>query len=279
MALEEHHVQARDIAMLIADGGGVHRLTSGTNSVFRITNAAGSSTILKVYGSSSYQRREHRALDALREVEGLPTVIEWGTTDETDWVRFEDAGRWTLASLPGDSKAATQAGSLLRRLHEADSSKLSNLVEGIGAEWMHTALHGNFSRLERYRRRLGIPSEVFDRASDLSFPPTGPPRASHTRPAPNAFVIDDSGVVTLTGWIWATLAPPEWDYTYAYWQLSRHPGAAEPFSSGYGATVEPDALRAWVAFHITAALLREAEQRDGRLDDLRPYVEQLAAAV
>lgn len=272
-------MQAHDIAAALADGGGVHRLTSGNNSVFRIINSSGASTILKVYGSSSYQRRERRALDALRDVEGLPTVIEWGTTEGTDWVRFEDAGRWNLGSLPGDSKAATQAGALLRRLHEADYSRLSNLEEGIGAEWMHTALHGNFARLERYRRRLTIPAETFDRAIQLDFPRTGPPRASHTRPSPTAFVINDAGTVTLTGWIRATLAPPEWDYTYTFWQLSQHPAAGEAFSKGYGATVGPDVLKTWIAFHITSALLREAERRDGRLDDLKPYVDQLVKAI
>ncbi len=272
-------MQAQEIAALLADGDRVHALSSGTNSVFRITGTDGSTTILKVYGSASYQRRERRALEALDGLEGLPAVIEWGSTQGADWVRFADAGRWTLASLPGDSKAAEQAGSLLRRLHEADFSRLSNLEEGIGSAWMETALRGNFARLERYRRRLNIPSSVFDKASDLSFPVTGPPRASHTRPFPSAFVIDDSGAVTLTGWTWATLTPAEWDFTFTYWHLARHQNAGEAFASGYGAKVDTAVLRTWIAFHITAALLREAESRDGRLDDLRPYVDQLVGAI
>jgi hypothetical protein len=258
----------------------VNALSTGTNTVFRISEPGGSTSILKVYGSSSYQRRERRAFEALAGLSGLPTVIEWGSTEDSDWVRFADAGRWTLASLPADVKAARQAGSLLRQLHEADFSRLSNLEEGIGSAWMETALRGNFARLERYRRRLNIPSSVFDRADDLAFPPTGPPRASHTRPSPAAFVIDESGTVTLTGWTWATLAPPEWDHTFAYWQLSRHEGpGADAFSRGYGATVEGRALKTWIAFHISALLLREAEMRDGRLDNLRPYVDQLVSAV
>ena len=269
----------RDIAALLAKGAGVHPLSSGTNSVFRFTDIGGRTSILKVYGSASYQRRERRALEALEGLKGLPSVIEWGTTEGTDWVRLADHGRWNLASLPRDSKAASKAGSLLRQLHEADFSRLSNLEEGIGSNWMETALRGNFARLERYRRRLNVPSAVFDRAIDLSFPRAGPPRASHTRPSPSAFAIDDAGTVTLTGWTWATLAPPEWDYTFTLWQLSRHERAGDAFANGYGATVDSEVLKTWIVFHITALLLREAENRDGRLDDLRPYVEQLDAAI
>jgi hypothetical protein len=272
-------VQARQIATLLANGAGIHPLSSGTNSVFRLTATGGSTSILKVYGSPSYQRRERRALEALDGLEGLPSIIEWGATEGADWVRFEDHGRWNLASIPGDSKAASKAGALLRHLHEADFSRLSNLEEGIGSTWMETALRGNFARLERYRRRLNVPSAVFDRATDLSFPKAGPPRGCHTRPSPSAFVINDAGTVTLTGWTWATLAPPEWDYTFSYWLLSRHEGAGDAFASGYGATVDPEVLKAWIVFHITAHLLREAESRDGRLDDLRPYVDQLDAAI
>ncbi|MFZ0493783.1 MAG: hypothetical protein WAM81_11395 [Acidimicrobiia bacterium] len=272
-------MQALDIAALLASGASVHPLSSGTNSVFRVTDVGGATSILKVYGSTSYQRRERRALEALDGLQGLPAIIEWGATEGSDWVRFADHGRWSLASLPGDSKAASKAGALLHHLHEADFSRLSNLEEGIGSIWMETALRGNFARLERYRRRLNIPSAVFDRAVDLTFPKAGPPKASHTRPSPSAFVIDDAGTVTLTGWTWATLAPPEWDYTFTYWQLAKHEGAGDAFASGYGATVGPEVLKAWIVFHITALLLREAENRDGRLDDLRPYVDQLDAAI
>lgn len=273
-------MQPREIALSLANGGSVNSLSGGTNSVFRISEPGGKTFILKVYGSSSYQRRERRALDALAGLSGLPKVLERGTTDDSDWVRFVDAGRWTLASLPGDANAAKQAGALLRQLHEADYSRLSNLEAGIGSDWMETALRGNFARLERYRRRLGIPSSVFEHADDLTFPPAGPPRASHTRPSPASFVINEGGDVTLTGWTWATLAPPEWDHTFTFWQLSRHEGpGAEAFAQGYGATVEGGALKTWIAFHISALLLREAEMRDGRLDNLRPYVDQLVSAV
>jgi len=273
-------VQPSEIALTLADGGSANALSTGTNSVFRVRTPDGQTWILKVYGSSSYQRRERRALEALAGLQGLPTVLEWGSTGDSNWVRLADAGRWTLAALPGDTKAAQRAGTLLRGLHEANYSQLSNLEAGIDSDWMLTAFRGNFARLERYRRRLGIPSFVFDRAVGLEFPSAGPPRASHTRPAPEAFVIDNDGQVTLTGWTWATLAPPEWDYTFAYWELSRRTGAAvDAFSLGYGATVDGDVLRSWFAFHISASLLRQAEMRDGRLEDLRPFVDQLVSAI
>ncbi len=272
-------MRPRDIASHLSAGGRVNSLSSGTNDVFRIFAIDGTTSILKVYGSSSYQRRERRALEALHGVPGLPTVIEWGATDETDWVRLVDAGRWNLRSLPGDTRSAALAGSLLRTLHEADSSRLSNLEQGIGAEWMQMALSGNFSRLERYRGKLGIPSSIFDRAVDLAFPPTTVPRAAHTRPGPSAFVIDDAGQVTLTGWIRATLAPPEWDHSYALWLLSSFEGSRDAFSAGYEATMDDDVQRMWTIFHITAFLLRAVERRDGGHDDLRPFVDQLTRAV
>ncbi len=273
-------MKPRDIALRLADGGSVNQLSSGANNVFRVRTSDGQTSVLKVYGSSSYERRERRALDALAGIDGLPTILERGSTDETYWVRFTDAGKWTLAAIPGDAKAAGKAGALLRALHEADHSQLSNLEAGIDSEWMRTAIRGNFARLERYRRRLKIPSSVFEHAADLGFPSTGPPRACHTRPGPEAFVIDDDGRVTLTGWTWATLAPPEWDYTFVFWQLSRRASAAvDSFSEGYGATVAGEVLRAWFAFHISATLLRQAEMRDGRLDDLGPFVDQLVEAI
>src|SRR5665811_2376339 len=161
----------------LAAGGSASEVSTGTNSVFRVRTADGETFILKVYGSSSYHRRESRALDALAGLPGLPTVLEWGSTGDLDWVRFADAGSWTFAALPGDAKASKRAGALLRGLHEANHSKLSNLEAGIDSDWMRTALRGNFARLERYRRRLRIPSSVFEHAASLEFPSTGPPRA------------------------------------------------------------------------------------------------------
>ncbi|NIA24767.1 MAG: hypothetical protein GWP04_04290 [Gammaproteobacteria bacterium] len=273
-------MQPRDIARTLAAGGSANALSTGTNSVFRLRAPDGQMSVLKVYGSSSYARRERRALDALAGLPGLPTVLEWGSTGDLEWVRLADAGRWTLGALPGDAKAAARAGILLRRLHDADYSQLSNLEAGIDSDWMRTASRGNFTRLERYRRRLRIPALVFELAADLEFPPSGPPRASHTRPAPEAFVINDDGQVTLTGWTWATLAPPEWDFTFAYWQLSQHASAAvDAFSQAYGATIHGHVLKAWLAFHISASLLRQAEMRDGRLEDLEPFVDQLVSAI
>ncbi|GBD84481.1 phosphotransferase enzyme family protein [bacterium BMS3Abin02] len=273
-------MQPKDIALGLADGGSANALSTGTNSVFRVRTSDGHTWILKVYGSSSYQRRERRAYDALSGLPGLPTVLEWGSTGDSYWVRLADAGKWTLAALPGNPKAAKQAGTLLRGLHEANHSQLSNLEAGIDSDRMRTAIRGNFARLERYRGRLRIPSSVFESAVDLEFPSTGSPRASHSRPAPEAFVINDDGQVTLTGWTWATLAPPEWDYTFAYWQLSQRASAAvDAFSLGYGATIDRQALKSWFAFHISASLLRQVEMRDGRLEDLQPFVDHLVSAM
>ncbi len=273
-------MQPRDIANALAEDGNVHEISRGPNHIYRLYHPSGESTVLKVYGSPTYQRRERRALETLADLEGLPIVLEWGVSGETTWLHMEDAGRWTLGSLPGDEASARAVGAMLRRLHEHDPSGLSNLQGGMDSSWLAGDFTATFSRLQRYRRRLRIPESAFVKAADVAFPVAGEPRAAHTRPDPDAFVIDDDGRVTLTGWTWATLAPPVWDYTYAFWMLSRHSGAATgAFAEGYGASVTPETLRIWTAYHAASYLLRQAETRDGRLEDLQPVVDDLVASI
>lgn len=273
-------MQANEIARRLAGSARIVPISAGSNHVFRLYGGDGQTSILKLYGAASYQRRERRALEALAGLPGLPIPLEWGSTDDFTWVRMVDAGTWNLASLLGRLDTVAQAGAILRGVHDADHTSLSNLEDGMDADRIAADARATLTRLQRYRRRLRIPADLFDRIDSMPVPAAGPPRAAHTRPEPEDFVVAEDGTVTLTSWRWATLAPPEWDFTYAYWRLSaRGRQAAEAFTDGYGASIDSDSLRAWTAYHTASYLLRQAESRDGRLEDLQPYVEQLVAAV
>jgi len=105
-------------------------LSQGFNTYYRVwTDEA--STVVKFYGTTSQYRREHRALEALAGVSGLPVIFNQGLDGSTAWVQFLDAGRWSLATMPENTGAARRAGEILRGVHEARSELLSNLSGGM----------------------------------------------------------------------------------------------------------------------------------------------------
>ena len=269
-------MQPIDIAKQLAAGGKVQEVSRGTNQVFRIWPGDGA-FLIKVYASPTHERRERRALEALSGVEGVPEVIDRGTQDETNWVKFIDPGTWSLANLPESPGAARRAGQVLHAVHRADPEPLSNLAGGMDAEWLGSDFRSTFERLGRYRRRLQIPPELLSKALEADPPPCGEPRASHTNPRPESFLVDESGEVTLIHWEWATLAPPEWDFSLATWllRLQAGPVASAALAEGYGAALSENDLDAWIAYHAGMILLREAETRDGRLDNLNYIVDEL----
>lgn len=270
-------MQPVDIAKQLAQGGKVQEVTRAPNRVFRIWTEAGEVSLVKVYASDTHERRERRALQALEGVEGVPVVIERGTEEETNWVRFKDPGTWSLASLPESPGAARRAGQVLNAVHQADPEPLSNLAGGMDATWLASDFRSTFERLGRYRRKLQIPSELLARALSSDPPPCGEPRAAHTNPRPESFLVDEAGEVTLVEWEWATLAPPEWDFSLATWllRLQAGPVAAAALAEGYGAALSEADLDAWIAYHAGMILLREGETRDGRLDSLSYIVDEL----
>ena len=87
--------------------------------------------------------------------------------------------------------------------------------------------------------------------------------------------------MTLVGWGWATLAPPEWDLSYALWRVGIDMGEAgmTAFQHGYGRDMAADQFDAWVAYHSAQSLLHDAETQEGRLDHLRETVATLEAAL
>ncbi len=105
---------------------------------------------------------------------------------------------------------------------------------------------------------------------------------AHTNPAPDNFLVNDAGDVTLINWEWATVAPLEWDLSKALWMLSLQSGraAANAFAEGYGADMNPAQLDRWTVYHVGMMLVYESENRiKGRLDDLAYLIDELRRAV
>ena len=272
------HMDAVEIARELAGGGRVHELAGDHYRLFRIWSGS-STSLVKVYASESWARREERALNALATVQGLPKVLDRGSTDGSSWLRFEDPGMWNLATLPESAPGALQAGQILRSLHDADPSALTNLSGGITPEKIETEYRATFERLERYRGRLGMRRDIIDRALAAPLPRSSSPRATHSNPRPEKFLVADGGQVTLVDWGWATVAPPEWDYSLAWWSFRIGVGdrSVAKISEGYGAALSDASLQPWVVYHVGTHLLRIAETQSGRLEQLEPIVNELGA--
>ena len=276
-----------ELVAKIAKGGRVQELTSGSeravgsNRIFRLwTDNA--TRILKAYGSAARERRERHALQVLRPVDGLPTVVDRGADGEIHWAIFEDAGSWSLNSLPENLSLARQSGAILRGVHEAEPEEMTNMARGIDQEWVTVDFISTFKRLERYRGRLEVDAELLDEARGVRPPFASAPRVTHTNPSPDNFLVNDSGEVTLINWEWSTLAPLEWDLSKALWLLSLQSGqaAAAAFAEGYGADMDPGQLDRWTVYHAGMMLVYESENRiKGRLDDLSYLIDELRRAV
>lgn len=275
-----------EIAQQFAQGGGYAELTSpggaaGANRVFRIWYG-GESRVLKVYGAQSRRRREERALEMLGGLPGLPVVLDRGVDGDLHWVLFRDAGQWSLGALPENQGLAQSAGRILVALHRFEGEAFSNLARGIDQEWVTVDFLSTYRRLERYRGRLNISQKLLAAARAVRPPFASEPRVAHTNPAPNNFVVDASGNVTLIGWEWATMAPPEWDLSRASWLLNLRSGlaTARALEEGYGTRLAPAQLDRWTVYHVGMMLVYETENRlAGRLDDLRDLVAELQRAV
>jgi aminoglycoside phosphotransferase (APT) family kinase protein len=274
-------MDAADIVARMAPSATIKEISSGANRVFRLLEESGRSSVVKVFTTLARERRERHALEALAGIPGVPHILERGATEGKAWIRLEDGGAWSLATLPKNLDATRRAGAVLRGIHDSNAP-ITNLEGGIDAEYVQTHYLSTLDRLARYRRRLNLPSSVLADARIASTRlEASKPHPSHTRPHPGNFVVNESGEVTLVDWEWATLAPPEWDLSLATWRFSRELGqdAAEALWSGYGATFPQSRLRPWVAYHAAMMMLSAAEQRDGRLGDLAYLVDDLARSV
>jgi len=259
-------VKALEVAQKLAEGGRVHELTGmergqSANRVYRIW--LGERTrIAKIYGTPARERRETHALDALAAVEGTPELVDRGLEGDLHWAVFEDAGRWNLGTLPENPGLGRKAGQILRAVHDTASEKITNLSRGMDQEWVAVDFLSTLRRLERYRRRLELSADLISDAREVRPPFASDPRSSHTNPAPDNFVVDDDGNITLINWEWATVAPAEWDLSKATWLLGLHAGplAAEAFQEGYGRTMDQYQLDRWIVYHAAMTLVFRVER-------------------
>jgi aminoglycoside phosphotransferase (APT) family kinase protein len=268
------------VAGLHPSATNIRELNAGDNRLFRVIEADGRSSMVKVYPVASRERRERRALEALANTPSVPQLLGHGLHDEMAWLQMNDAGHWSLATLPKNLDTVRAAGTALRGIHAA-KAEITNLSAGIDSGYVLNHYRSTIERLGRYRRRFEMQQAVLDRALEMEPPLATIPAPAHTKPVPSKFVVDDDSMVTLVDWEWATLAPPEWDLTLAVWQLARTLGddAAGAFREGYGAELAEGRYRPWVAYHAAMMMLEAAEVREGRLGDLQYLVGDLTEAV
>ena len=265
----------------IAAGQTIKELSTSSNHVYRLQRETGETTIVKIYSTASRERRERHALEALLGVPGVPQILERGASDGLPWTRMTDGGAWNLAALPRNLDIISTAGRLLRGVHDSGAA-ITNLDNGIDGEYVVAHYRSTLDRLERYRRRLELPAAVLDAArANSNFPTSSEVVPSHTKPHPENFLVSEDGSMTLIGWQWATLAPPEWDLSLATWRFSRvlGPDAAQALFDGYGSRFSQERLKPWIAYHSSMAMLEAAEQRDGRLGDLNYLITDLSSAI
>lgn len=275
-----------EVAQKLAGGGRVHELTGiergqSANRIYRIW--LGESTrIVKIYGTPARERREFHALEAIASLPGTPQLVDRGLEEDVHWAIFEDAGRWNLGTLPENPGLARKAGEILRSVHETESEKISNLSRGMDQEWIAVDFLSTLRRLERYRRRLEISGDLLNNAREVRPPFASDPRSAHTNPAPDNFVVDDSGNITLITWEWATVAPVEWDLSKASWLLGLHAGplAAAAFQEGYGRVLDQYQLDRWVVYHAAMTLVFRIERAmDSAIGTHDVYLSEFRRAV
>ncbi len=273
-------MDAVELVRQLARGGRIMELKDAGVRVFRVWQDH-TTTLIKVYPSPGAARREERAFGILTEVTNLPQIMESGAVDDLVWARFRDPGHWTIATLPHNFDAAEQAGKIIASLQRCDAAGLSNLSQGISADQVRGDYASVFNRLARYRGRFGMSQETLDAALAAPPPVSSEPVAAHTTPIPGKFFVTEDGTVTLFDWGWATLAPPEWDATFAWWSFlnAGGPEAASAFEKGFGSTIRNETMRPWIIYHIGTTLLRAAENQSGRLDSLSPMVVELSELV
>ena len=56
----------------------IRELAAGGNTVYRVVEGDTDTSIVKVYGVASREKRERRALEALAGTEGIPRILNHG---------------------------------------------------------------------------------------------------------------------------------------------------------------------------------------------------------
>jgi hypothetical protein len=70
---------------------------------------------------------------------------------------------------------------------------ITNLDSGIDGDYVQTHFRSTLDRLERYRRRLGLPAEVLEAAAASdNHPVASAPKPAHTRTLPKNFLVNEA---------------------------------------------------------------------------------------
>jgi hypothetical protein len=273
-------MEAAEIARKLSGDGRIVEVGSGVGRLYRVWDGP-ETHLVKIYSSPSAERREQQAFDNLADLPGLPAVIDRGEDEGTPWVKFAEPGKWNLASLPESISLGRKAGEVLAALHAHDTGLLSNVAHGMDGEWVQADYPSTFRRLERYRGRLHLAAEVVEKAGAMPPPQVGEPTIIHTDPNPEQFLVDDDGNVTLFHWEWATLGPPEWDYSRLLWltHLKAGPDSAAGIVEGYGRELEDEQLERWAVYHSGMMLRQAVEASDQQLRGADWLVNELTRAV
>lgn len=274
-------MEAAEIARKLSGDGRILEVGSGVGRLYRIWEEGGGTHLVKVYPTPAAERREQQAFESLAGTSGLPTVTSRGEDDGSHWAVFHDPGKWNLASLPESTSLARKAGEILADLHSRDIGRLSNVAHGIDQEWIQADFPAVFKRLDRYRGRLQLGSDVVEKATRITPPNATGPVIIHTDPAPELFFVDDGGGVTLFHWEWSTLGPPEWDFSRLLWltRLKVGSDAATGIVEGYGGEISSDQLERWAVYHAGMMLIQAVEVVDPQLRGADWLVEELTRAV
>lgn len=274
-------MDAVDIARKLSGDGRILEVGSGVGRLYRIWEESGATELVKVYPTPASERREQQAFDSLAGVGGLPVLVRRGEDDGSHWALFRDPGKWNLASLPENPGLGRKAGEILSELHSHDVGRLSNVAHGIDQDWINADFPAVFKRLDRYRGRLQLGSDVVEKAAAITPPSASSAVIIHTDPNPELFFVDDAGALTLFHWEWATLGPPEWDFSRLLWLTRLKVGseAATGVIEGYGSEIPDRQLERWAVYHSGMMLIQSVEVVDPQLRGVEWLVEELSRAV
>ena len=171
-------MDARGLVENLYPNARIRELAAGGNTVYRVAEGDTDTSIVKVYGVASREKRERRALEALAGAEGIPKILNHGIEGDLAWLKMTDGGAWNLANLPKNLDAIEAAGKTLRNAHTA-KAEITNLTVGIDADYVLNHYRSTVQRLGRFRRRFQLDQKVLDSALSIE-PPLAPIRCLPT---------------------------------------------------------------------------------------------------
>jgi hypothetical protein len=273
-------MEPAELARSLSSEGRILEVKSGVSPLYRIWDLD-ETRLVKVYTSGAGHKRENKALNALSGMTGLPVVLDSGVIDERHYTVFADPGKWTLETLRESPGLGSDAGEILAELHSRPSQDFSNVAHGMDQGWLDADVPSVIRRLGRYRGKLQISAALLEKAATVPAPVASGQAIIHTNPGLDHFLVEDGGVVTLLHWEWATLGPPEWDYSRLLW-LARARGGrdlASRVAAGYGSVLSDEEFKRWAVYHSGMMLIQSVEQADPQLRGLQWLISEFRQAV